>query len=74
MPTKLTLKELDVLFEDLSIKYGFSVEQETILRALIDQLKINSIPKAKKLAKIISEEELIDLPVDEIIYAVKGRI
>jgi hypothetical protein len=74
MPTKLTLKELDILFEDLSIKYGFSVEQETIIRDLIDELKINSIPKAKKLAKIISEEELIDLPVDEIIDSLKGRI
>jgi hypothetical protein len=74
MPTKISLKQLDVLFEDLSIKYGFTIEQSTIIRSVIDQLKINSIPKAQKLAKIIAEEELIDLPQDEIINAVKGRI
>jgi len=72
--TKITNKQLEKFFEDIAIKYGFRTPELSEIRDLIELLKIDSLDRAEKLAKILYEEELIKLPEDEIINIVKGRV
>jgi len=71
---KLTTKELDIFFEDIAVKYGFRTPELVEIRYIMKELDIQSIKRAEKLVKIISEENLIKLPQDEIVNLLRDRV